>query len=336
MPYSEERRERKGRSEPSIRAVQNSILRDLLGLSEEASLRVTRVIRSQGEWAGMKKHLRRLSGTTWVRLNTVLDMASLDVDSESMPDEMADDRMPEEMPEMPPEAMADGMPPEEREMPEGKTGKETTPLNELFRMFRSPDVLPAKGGHNPKPLQLWSQSESKKKKGKRNKDLDVGSKKLGYKRVKLVREKLQSPDNLSGQSGHDPKKMQDWSKSASKAASKKKQPDSKVGSKKTKTKGKDLWDLKKVSFKGYLLNEVNVRAMAQQQVDVQGDKAVRVKRARMNPNALRKEYEQEIKDLAQSDDPTDKQILAMKKRLSALQQKKAAEAEKANGANGAA
>ncbi len=328
MPHDEEGRERKGRSEPSIRAVQTSILRDLLGLSEETSLRIKRIIRSQGEWADMKRHLRRLSGTTWVRLNTVLDMASLDVDdSEKMPDKMADDRVPDEMP---PKAMADEMPPEEREMPEGKTRKETTPLNELFRMFRSPDVLPAKGGHNPKPLQLWSQSESKKKKGKRNNDLDVGSKKLGYKKVKLVREKLQSPDNLSGQSGHDPKKMQDWSKKASKTASKKKQPNSKVGSK--KTKGKDLWDLKKVSFKGYLLNEVNVRAMALQQVNVQGDKAMRVKRARMNPNALRKEYEQELKDLAQSDDPTDKQILAMRKRLAMLQQKKAAEAEKANGA----
>ncbi|KKM14188.1 hypothetical protein LCGC14_1708670, partial [marine sediment metagenome] len=80
MPHDEEGRERKGRSEPSIRAVQTSILRDLLGLSEETSLRIKRIIRSQGEWADMKRHLRRLSGTTWVRLNTVLDMASLDVD----------------------------------------------------------------------------------------------------------------------------------------------------------------------------------------------------------------------------------------------------------------
>ena len=91
--------ERKGRSEPSIRAVQNSILRDLLGLSPETALRVKRIIRSQGEFAVMKRHLRDLSGTTWVRMNTVLDMASLDVDEERMPDEMAD--------EMPPEDMAD-------------------------------------------------------------------------------------------------------------------------------------------------------------------------------------------------------------------------------------
>ncbi len=331
MPHNEERTERKGRSEPSIRAVQNSILRDLLGLSEEASSHVKRVIRSQGEWADMKRHLRRLSGTTWARLNMVLDMASLDVDSERMPDEITDEMPPEDMAdEMPPEDMTDEMPPAERRMPEGKT--ETKPLSELFVMFRSPDVLPAIGGFNPKPLQQWSQSESKKKKRKRNKDLDVGSKKLGYKRVKLVREKLQSPDNLPGQKGHDPKKMQDWSKQASKAGSKKKQPDSAVGSKKQMLKGK-TWDLTKVSFKGYLLNEANVRAMAQQMVSAQGtDKAERVGRARMNPNALRKEYEKELADLAGSDDTTDKQIFAIKKRLAMLQQKKAAEAEKANGA----
>lgn len=242
------------RSDRGVVSLATDVLTDLFGLSQETADEVMNYIRAHGEYSDMKRNLRNLSGTTYNRLNQVLDLAQGDRD-------MAGEEMPEEEPEDEYSAPETGM-------------REETPAE--FKM-----------------------------EGKMN-------------------EKFKSPEGLPGQKGHDPKSMRDWAKKAVKKARKDNAGDSSVGSKKEKVQ--DLFE-KKPTFLNYLLNEQNIRQLTQQQMAMIGDREERVKRSKMNDVELRKQVASDIADLANSNDPEDRRILALRKQLAAAQERKAQKKE---------
>jgi hypothetical protein len=89
-------------------------------------------------------------------------------------------------------------------------------------------------------------------------------------------------------------------------------------------KGAEEKDVKEgYTFISHLLNEVSMRDIAQAEIDATGGREGRVKRARVGDTVLRKDREQELRDMEKSTDPIDRQILGLKKRLAMLQDKKA-------------
>ena len=79
------------------------------------------------------------------------------------------------------------------------------------------------------------------------------------------------------------------------------------------------------SFISHLLTELDVRNIAQQELDASGEKEDRMTRARQSPTALKMQRTQELKKQQQSKDPIDQKILSLRSQIAALQKKRAAQ-----------
>ena len=91
---------------------------------------------------------------------------------------------------------------------------------------------------------------------------------------------------------------------------------------KPKEKAEEKKEEVKESFMSYLLNEVTARDVAQSKMDIAGEKPERLKRARMGDPQLRKELQKDFEERTKSDDPLDRQIAQVEKRLALLRMKK--------------
>ena len=79
------------------------------------------------------------------------------------------------------------------------------------------------------------------------------------------------------------------------------------------------------SFISHLLTELDVRNIAQQELDASGEKEDRMTRARQSPTALKMQRTQELKTQQQSKDPIDQKILSLRSQIAVLQKKRAAQ-----------
>ena len=74
---------RTSRSDAGIRALANSIFKNILGLNDETASRLLKIIRNQGQWQDLMVNVRTLSGIAHRRLNDVINMAQdkdMDID----------------------------------------------------------------------------------------------------------------------------------------------------------------------------------------------------------------------------------------------------------------
>ena len=72
------------------------------------------------------------------------------------------------------------------------------------------------------------------------------------------------------------------------------------------------------NFKQFLVMEFDARTSAELRVGASGDKSERMQDARMSDQALAKKRAVQIRDQQQSDDPLDRQIAQLQKRIDQL------------------
>ena len=78
----------------------------------------------------------------------------------------------------------------------------------------------------------------------------------------------------------------------------------------------------KESFMSYLLSEVNVRDIAQQEIEATGDKKERMQKARMGDTQLKRARQDELRAQQTSKDPIDKKILQLQQQIAKLRKQK--------------
>lgn len=85
-----------------------------------------------------------------------------------------------------------------------------------------------------------------------------------------------------------------------------------------------------MTFMNHLLNEVNVRAIVQDELDATGGKDERMKRARMGDVQLKRKRSEELKQQQISKDPIDRKILQLQQQIATLRTKKKMQSDQEN------